>query len=145
MSADQDTFEALAADLSIPGAEAGLADDARDLLAQSARLLRAGRPLPPRAARFLADRLEAVARAPDVYGAPLLRRTAAEARRDAADYFEWVRETHAAWLAINQASHGQKTAERENAAERLGIEVRELERRFRALSLRKRKPKTPAD
>lgn len=118
----------------IARARQGDTQAATSVLQRAAYLVAGGYALPQPLARFLAQRLQAVAA--DPWSVPLLKRTAAQAREDAKGlHWPMLNATRDAWRAIQAAPRGDKTRATEDEAERLGISVRELRDRFRRFGI----------
>lgn len=95
-----------------------------------------GQPLQPVHAAFLAERILEIAFGPGgPFGVPLVTRTPAQARHDREDE-QRLAETARAWVSVLNAPRGAKTEQRGIEAEKLGIDIRQLEARFKMYGLR---------
>lgn len=109
-------------------AKAGESKAAANVLRVIAMIVAGGNALPEPLSSFLAQRLRVCAT--DPFDARIFTRTAAQARSDG-HYWRMFNETREAWRSIQRAPRGRKTQAKQDAAAAIGIEVRELHKRFR--------------
>lgn len=118
--------------------EHGKTEAARNVLKLVARYLANNQPLPRDVALFIARRFEDIANDPaGPWKVALLKRSRTQSR--VADKANMEFEpTLKAFLAVKNAQRGEKARVLEDEATRLGIDVRQLEARFKQYGLRRK-------